>query len=357
MEYIELDPPSATEVMVEVRAVGVCHTEQHAILGELPVGMTPMVLGHEGAGVVTEVGSAISDVAVGDHVAFLWQPACGACEFCVRGEHHRCQEGRRIFDGPQFDGTYRRRDAAGATVGSLCMVGAFAEQTVVDRASIVVVDRDLPFDVVALASCSVVGGHGAVANAAEVQPGDDVLVVGAGGQGSAAVQAANAAGARRVIVADHHGNKLDAALGFGATILIPIESDDELAAHVLAITAGRGVDHAIVCTGSVDGLVQAYRATRVGGAVVQSGITPPTASQHIPLMPIEILNGNGKNLVGSKYGGASPITGIPHVLNLYRRGVLNIEGLVTRTYTLDQVADAYDDLAAGKLVRGLVKID
>jgi len=356
VENITLDPPAPTEVLVRMKAVGLCHTEQHVIKGELPVGMTPIVLGHEGAGVVEALGPDVRGISVGDHVALLWKPVCKRCEPCQRGEHHRCDPGQDVNTGLQFNGTYRRHDASGAPVGSLCMTGAFAEKTVVDQASVVVVDRDIPFEVAALASCSAVGGYGAVTNATTVKDGDTVLIIGAGGQGSVAIQAARMAGATRVIVADHHQRRLDQAPGMGASDTVLVTAEGELAGKVLELTGGRGVDHAVVCAGSVDALTQAYRSARAGGSVVLSGI-PPFAAKNIPLLPLEVLRGNGKTLVGSQYGAISQLVGIPQILDHSRHGKLRIKEIITRSYGLDEVSRGYDDLAAGEPGRGLLRFD
>ncbi|OAL43322.1 alcohol dehydrogenase class III family [Pyrenochaeta sp. DS3sAY3a] len=356
VEQITLDPPESTEILVRMRAVGLCHTEQHVIKGEMPVGMTPMVLGHEGAGIVESVGSDVRGIVVGDHVALLWRPICKQCEPCQRGDHHRCHLGDDMNLGPQFNGSYRRHDASGAVIGSLCMTGAFADKTVVDQASVVVVDRDIPFEVVALASCSAVAGYGAVTHATHVTTGDTVLVIGAGGQGSVAIQAARMAGASRVLVADHHQRKLDLASKLGASETILVTEEGELAAKVASLTKNLGVDHAIVCAGSVDALTQAYRSTKAGGSVVLSGIPPVTATS-IPLQPIEVLGGNGKVLMGSQYGALSQFIGIPQVLDHHRCGRLQIQSLITRTYSLEDIAKGYDDLARGEPGRGLLRFD
>jgi NDMA-dependent alcohol dehydrogenase len=354
VENITLDAPAATEVRVRMKAVGMCHTEQHVMCGELPIGMTPMVLGHEGAGIVEAVGSEVTDIVVGDHVALLWQPACQKCAPCKRGEHHRCEQGPKINLGPQLNGTYRRWDSTGEAVGALCMVGAFAEKTVVDQASVVVVDRDLPFDAVALCSCGVACGFGAMAHGAKVQTGETVLVVGAGGSGLSAVQAAAIAGASKIIVADLHQWKLECAQTFGATDIVLVGGEGDITGKVLALTEGVGVDHAVVCVGSAEVLAEAFRATKVGGSVVLSGI-PPVTTSHIPLHPLEVLGGNGKTLTGSLYGAISPLVGIPEVLDKYRKGVLKIDEIITRSYSLDEVGDGYADLAAGENLRGLVR--
>lgn len=356
VETITLDPPKATEVQVRIKAVGLCHTEQHFLKGELPVGMTPMVIGHEASGIVEAVGTDVTDVSIGDHVALLWRPACMTCEPCLSGHHHRCELGARINLGPQRDGTYRRHDAADQDVGAVCMIGAFAERAVVDRASLVVVDRDIPFDVVALASCSVCGGFGAAAHATHIEVGDAVLVVGAGGSGLAAVQAAKLAGAGQIIVADRFAWKLQKAIELGATHTILVEADGTMPADVFAMTGGRGVDHAIVCAPSPQALAEAFRSTVSGGSVVLSALTPLKDSI-IPLGAMELQHGNGTTLMGASYGGSSQVLAIPKVLALWKKGSLNIQDLITRRYSLDEVAQGYRDLEAGEILRGVVEFD
>ena len=183
VERIKLDPPAPTEILVRIAAVGLCRTDYHVMRGERRVAMQPMVLGHEAAGVVEEVGAAVSGAKPGDHVVLTFIPGCGTCQWCRRGLHHFCAEGPRITQGPQLDGTYRRRDRAGADVGAFCMVGGFAERTVVDQASVVVIDRDIPLDLASLVACGVPAGVGAARHRARVRPGESVLVVGCGGDG------------------------------------------------------------------------------------------------------------------------------------------------------------------------------
>ena len=161
VERIKLDPPQPTEILVRLAAVGLCRTDYHVMRGERRVAMRPMVLGHEGAGIVEQIGAAVSGIEIGDHVVLTFIPGCGRCHWCAQGLHHLCAEGPRITQGPQLDGSYRRRDSGGAEVGAFCMVGAFSERTVVDQASVVVIDRAIPLDLAALVACGVPAGVGA----------------------------------------------------------------------------------------------------------------------------------------------------------------------------------------------------
>uniref|UniRef100_UPI0034E2E85E alcohol dehydrogenase catalytic domain-containing protein n=1 Tax=Mycobacterium sp. OAE908 TaxID=2817899 RepID=UPI0034E2E85E len=354
VEQVTLDPPGPTEIRVRMVAVGLCHTDLHALRGELPLGMTPMVLGHEGSGIVEEVGTEVHGIVEGDHVALTWSPACGRCLPCAQGNHHRCVEGARIATGTQLDGTFRRHDDTGEIVGGMCMVGAFAEKTVVDQASAVVVDPELPFDAVALAACSVTGGFGAGMNAVRIRPGDAVLVVGVGGTGMSVIQAARLSGARQVIAADIHEWKLQEAKRFGATDTIVVDTPGQLAGRVFGLTA-TGVDHSFVCIGDADALAQAARATKVGGNTVVTALNPPSFSA-IPLSPLELIAGQ-KTLIGSSYGSISQRVGIPETLRHYKNGSLQIPELVSRTYQLDDIVAGFEDLAAGKNIRGLIRFD
>ena len=202
IERITLDPPGPTEVLVRIAAVGLCRTDFHVMRGERRVAMRPMVLGHEAAGIVEETGAAVAAIKPGDHVVLTFIPGCGTCRWCRQGLHHLCAEGPRITQGPQLDGTYRRRDRDGAAVGAFCMVGAFAERTVVDQASVVVIDKEIPLDLASLVACGVPAGVGAARHRARVRPGDSVLVVGCGGDGMNVVQGARLCRAAQIIAAD-----------------------------------------------------------------------------------------------------------------------------------------------------------
>jgi alcohol dehydrogenase/S-(hydroxymethyl)glutathione dehydrogenase/alcohol dehydrogenase len=354
IERITLDPPGPTEVLVRIAAVGLCRTDYHVMRGERRVAMQPMVLGHEAAGVVEQTGAAVDGIAPGDHVVLTFIPACGACHWCKQGLHHLCAEGPRITQGPQLDGSYRRRDHQGADVGAFCMIGAFAERTVVDQASVVVIGKDIPFDLASLVACGVPAGVGAARQRARVQPGDSVLVVGCGGDGMNVVQGARLCGASQIIAADIIPAKLDWARAFGATHGINARGE-ELTRAVLELTEGRGVNHAFVCIDPPATLLPAFRATAKGGNVVVTALTPDTVTE-IRIPPLELFV-TQKAIMGSVYGFASPRLQIPELLDLYRKGSLMLRELVTRTYRLDDINRGYADLDAGKNLRGVVVFD
>ncbi len=351
IEPIALDPPGPTEVLVRVAAVGLCRTDYHVMRGERRVAMAPMVLGHEGAGVVEAVGARVGGVTRGDHVVLTFIPACGVCRWCVRGLHHLCAEGPRITQGPQLDGTFRRRDRVGAAVGAVCMIGAFAEMTVVDQASVVVIDKDIPLDLASLVACGVPAGVGAARHRAMVKPGQSVLVVGCGGDGMNVVQGARLCGASQIIAADRVPAKLDWARGFGATHGVSAEGE-ALTRAVLELTDGAGVDHAFVCIDPPATLLPAFRATTRGGNVVVTALTPDTVTQ-LDIPPLELFV-TQKAIMGAVYGFQSPRLQIPELLALYRKGDLKLSELITRTYTLEEINQGYADLEAGKNLRGVV---
>ncbi len=351
IEPIELDPPKPTELLVRVAAVGLCRTDLHVMRGERRVAMQPMVLGHEAAGVVEAAGSAVSGIAVGDHVVLTFIPGCGRCRWCRQGLHHLCAEGPRITQGPQLDGTFRRRDRDGRDVGAFCMIGGFAEHTVVDQASVLAVDKDIPLDLASLVACGVPAGVGAARNRAKVKPGDSVLVVGCGGDGMNVVQGARLCGAAQIIAADIVQAKLDWAKEFGATHGVNA-TGETLTKAVLALTDGVGVNHAFVCIDPPSTLLPAFRATAKAGNVVVTALTPDTVTE-IKIPPLELFV-TQKAIMGAVYGFASPRLKIPELLALYRRGDLKLKELITRTYSLDEVNRGYADLEAGLNLRGVI---
>lgn len=351
IERITLDPPGPTEVLVRIAAVGLCRTDYHVMRGERRVAMRPMVLGHEAAGVVEEIGAAVSGVNAGDHVIMTFIPACGMCRWCRQGLHHLCAEGPRITQGLQLDGTYRRHDRDGVAVGAFCMIGAFAERTVVDQASVVVVDKDIPLDLASLVACGVPAGVGAARHRARVKAGESVLVVGCGGDGMNVVQGAKLCGAAMIIAADIVRAKLDWAREFGATHGVNAQGE-ELTRAVIELTNGIGVNHSFVCIDPPATLLPAFRATTKGGNIVVTALTPDSVME-INIPPLELLV-TQKAIMGAVYGFASPRLQIPELLTLYRKGTLKLRELITQTYHLDEIDSGYADLEAGKNLRGVV---
>jgi NDMA-dependent alcohol dehydrogenase len=348
VEEVELGAPRAGEVRVRVAAAGVCHSDYHYMRGDL-VGKLPIVLGHEGAGVVEEVGPGVTSVRPGDHVVLLWRTSCGRCEFCSRGRPVLCQEGAAVRAGGHLpDGTSRlSRD--GEEIGHFLGVSCFAEQTVCHERSVLKLPEDVPLPVAAVAGCAVMTGVGAVVNTAAVEPGASVLVVGAGGVGLCAIMGAVLAGAARIVAADLNPSRLEMATSFGATDVVDASREDVVQA-VRELTGG-GVDYAFEVIGLPATVVQAVRALRAGGTAVAIGIAPVGSAAPVDLLD---LVRQEKTLKGSIYGSTRPQSDFPRLFELYRRGRLPLDRLVTRRWPLEEINEAYEALIAGTEPRSVL---
>lgn len=348
---LELDEPREDEVLVRLAASGICASDAHTRSGRIPSPM-PCVLGHEGAGVVEKVGSRVTHVAPGDHVALSWMPSCGVCRHCLAGRPVLCTAAAPYtLAGTLLDGTTRLRKD-GENVFHYSFLSTFATHTVVPAASAIKIDADVPLDIAALVGCAVLTGFGAAVNRAQVRPGSSVLIFGAGGVGLSAVMGARLAGAEQIIVADPVEAKRAEALDFGATLAL--EPGDGLVEQIRDRTDGFGVDYAIDAVGAPAVLGQAFDATVPGGTVVCVGVPAPGSR---PSLPGPELVRQEKIVTGSLYGSSRPALDIPRVLRLYQRGLLPLDRLVSRSYALAEINDAFDDLAAGKLNRGVLRLD
>ena len=351
IEAIDLDPPKDLEVLVELHASGLCHSDEHIVTGDMPFRL-PCVGGHEGAGVVLEVGSKVSSLAPGDHVVFGFIPSCGRCPSCSTGHQNLCDLGATMYKGRQiFDGTARHH-LDGEDLGVACLLGTFAEHTVVHEASCIKIDPSHPLDRACLLGCGFITGWGSSVYAAEVRPGDAVAVAGLGGIGGAAVQGARLAGAKVIVAIEIEPSKRDQALALGATHTA--SSWEEAAAVVAEATWNRGVDK-FVCAMSVgDGqlMSQILQMTAKRGRVVVTNIHP-AAEQTIAVGLME-LTLSEKQIIGSLYGSANPRYDIPNILELWGRGQVDLDVMVTRTYPLEGVNDGYADMRAGKNLRGVL---
>ena len=354
IEELELDEPKAGEVLVKMSAVGLCHSDYHVVAGDRPVGMMPMALGHEGAGIVASVGAGVTRAKPGDHVVLMFIPACGKCRYCASGMSHACVMGAGLSKGPLPDGTYRLHNRAGQNVGQFCMTGAFSEYAVVNENSICAIDKEYPLDLACLVGCGVAGGFGAAVHRAHVAPGSSVLVIGAGGIGMNVIQGARIAGATTIIAADAVDGKLARATEFGAAHTINSQKQD-VVARVMELTNGAGVDYAFEAISSPTTIAQAFAATGKCGTIVVIGLTPATFD-NLPISPLQLVLSQ-KTLMGTLYGASNPLVDIPRLLDLYKHGQLKLKELVTRTYTLDEINQGYADMLAGKNIRGVVKFD
>ena len=351
VEEIELDAPKDHEVQVKMVAAGICHSDYHIVVGDLPA-YVPIALGHEGAGIVEEVGPGVTNCKPGDHVVLSFIPSCGHCYYCTRGHSNLCNMGAAILMGPQLDGTFRMHSAQGEGVGQMCVISTFSERSVVPDMSVVQVADYYPLDKAVLVGCGVPTGIGAVIHRAKVEPGSTVMVIGCGGIGMNAVQGAVLAGARMVIAVDVVDFKLEKAKEFGATHTINAKNQD-VVQIVKDLTWGMGVDYAFEAIATPATIGQAYACTGKNGTVVVIGLTPATA-ESIPIPPLDLVLFQ-KTLMGTLYGDSQPRNDIPNLLAMYHAGKIKLDELITRTYTLDQVNEAYADMVAGKNIRGVIK--
>ncbi|MDQ1129730.1 NDMA-dependent alcohol dehydrogenase [Microbacterium sp. SORGH_AS_0888] len=347
---LDLDAPHFGEVRVRVHAAGLCHSDDHIQKGDAPMRM-PVVGGHEGCGIVDEVGAGVTRVKVGDRVVFSFIPACGKCRYCSTGRQNLCDEGKNASTGEFPDGTFRFHQD-GVDFGGLCVLGTFSQYTVVSEHSVVKVPDDLPFEVGAIIGCGVPTGWGSAVHLAQVKPGDTVVVFGSGGVGSNAVQGAAMAGAERVVVVDPVAFKREKARELGATHTF--ETAEEAAEFVVAATWGELADHAIITVGSLHDKV-IHDAISIVGKTGQVTITA-VGNGWIDENP-GMLIGYQRRIQGGIYGGCSPLVDIPRLVSLYQSGKLKVEELITRTYTLEQVNEGYQDMLDGKNIRGVVLID
>lgn len=348
---LDLDAPKSGEVRVQIAAAGLCHSDEHMRLGELRP-RYPLVGGHEGAGVVTEVGPGVRHLAIGDHVVFSFRPVCGRCRFCVSGQSNLCDESARLFEGCLTDGTYRFH-YEGQDVGGNSMLGTFSQHAVVPEISCIKIPKDLPLDVMALLGCAVPTGWGAAVHTAKVAPGDVTVVLGAGGVGVNAVQGAAHAGAREVLVLEPSASKRDLAKKLGATQAFG--SIEEMRNAVREITDCIGADQVIVGAG-VPGLAESgFELLRKAGTLVLAALGDP---EKVRLdIPVALVARADMQIKGSALGQCNVSVEIPKFVELYRRGILRLDDLVSARYSLDEISRGYEDLASGANLRGVIVHD
>jgi S-(hydroxymethyl)glutathione dehydrogenase/alcohol dehydrogenase len=352
MQVIELDQdePKAGEVLVKVGAAGVCASDHHFLTGTGTVPF-PIVLGHEGAGTVRALGPGVTGLAEGDRCILSFVSNCGHCAYCRGGNPQLCTTNRKT-GAKQFDGTLRIRDREGNGVNQLSKLGVFAEQIVAPAQACYPIPAEVTMEAAALIGCCVTTGVGAVINQPSMRAGATIAVFGVGGVGLNVVQGARLMNAARVIAVDIIDHKLEFSRRFGATDLVNAAKVDPVEA-IKDLTGG-GVDFAFDAFGGADAIMQALASVRTTGTAVMVGIAPEGA--RAPLDMVDLVR-HQKTLVGSYYGSASPHQTFAKMIDFYLRGKLDIQGLITRRYPLDQVNEAYDDLAAGGDGRGVVIFD
>jgi NDMA-dependent alcohol dehydrogenase len=351
VEEVVLDGPKDAEVLVKLTASGLCHSDDHLVTGDMPMRL-PVVGGHEGAGVVVDVGPGVTEVAEGDPVVLSFIPACGRCAPCAKGMSNLCVLGAAIIGGPQLDGTFRFH-ARGQELSQMCVLGTFSEYTVVPVASVIKVDEGTALDTAALVGCGVTTGYGSAVRTGQTGAGDTVVVMGVGGIGVNAVQGARIAGARNVIALDPVEYKRARALEFGAT---HTAADVEEALAVVAeLTRGELADVCVVSTDIAEGAYVAQALSLVGkrGRVVMTAIPHPTdTTVDMSLFDLTLYE---KQVRGSLFGSSNPRHDIPRMLELHRSGQLKLDELITREYRLEDINQGYADMHDGVSLRGLIR--
>jgi NDMA-dependent alcohol dehydrogenase len=364
VEDFELDPPRAGEVLIEMAAAGLCHSDEHILNGDMSASnevmqsfglpsMFPMIGGHEGSAVVRQVGDGVTQFAPGDHVVTSFVAVCGQCRWCNAGMEYICDMGAQVMvPGMPTDGTFRHHTADGRQLGHLSKVGAFSKHTVVSTDSIVKIDKRLPLLPMALLSCGVPTGFGSAENRAKVAAGDTVVVIGCGGIGTGAIQGARINGAAHIVAVDPVAFKQKSALQFGATHTVA--TADEALPVVSELTNGLMADSVVlspslICKHDVQA---ALNLTRKGGTCVLTGMTKQTTSS-IAINLQEFILWN-KNLVGTVYGSCNPRVDVARFAKLYETGQLQLDEMITRRYALDDINDGYRDLLNGEIIRGVI---
>ena len=349
IEEVELDPPKESEILIRMQAAGVCHSDLHTYRGELRA-TPPLVLGHEGAGVVETVGSRVSRFKPGDRVVVNWLPACEACPTCLSGRHNLCERlARTTFKALMLDGSTRLRTTDGMALKHLLSAATMAEYAVVDECGAVAVPEDVPFEIAAVVGCAVATGVGAVMHTAQARPGLPAAVIGCGGVGLSAVQGCKLAGCNPIIAIDVMESKLAFARALGATHTIDSSAVDLVDA--LRELTGLGPEYVFDSVGAAQTIEAALRAVRPGGAATIVGLHAAKSEAAIPAGVLVLQN---KRLLGSFVGSIRPRLDLPMLLELYRAGKLQLDELITKRYPLDDLPRAFDDMEAGKVARGVL---
>lgn len=351
VQVVEIETTALGENDVRVRmgAAGLCHSDVSVQTGTLPWPL-PMVLGHEGAGVVEEVGSRVTHVTPGDQVVMAGVLHCGECRYCAQGTPTLCAWGVPLmFESLAPGGPERAIDPYGRPLRQMCCIGTIAESVVVPASAAVKIQPDIPLKVAALIGCAVTTGLGAVFNRARVHPGSTAVAVGCGGIGLNVVQGARIAGAHRIIAVDPVPAKRDLAVQFGATDVVD-PADGDVVQQIRELTGGLGADYVLESVGSAEAVEQSWNMAAIDGTVVVIGVPDPTVTAAFNLQQTALSH---RTLTGCFYGGGRPHHDAPRYLEMYRRGQLKLDELITSTYDISQVNEAIDDLNAGRNARGV----
>ncbi|MEX2255204.1 MAG: Zn-dependent alcohol dehydrogenase [Acidimicrobiia bacterium] len=343
VEDVTPTDPGPRDVVVSITASGICHSDLSVINGTLPM-PPPAILGHEGTGIVEEVGAEVKGLAVGDKVIGSFIPACGICWFCKNHQSNLCENTYTVMMNPRAT-----RDD-GTPLPSMTGLGTFAEQMICDEISLVKVETDLPDAQLALIGCGVTTGVGAALMTAKVEPGSSVVVIGCGGVGQAVIQGAHIAGAAKIIAVDHVALKRDMALKLGATDAVN-PNDGDVITQVHGLTSGRGADYAFEVIGIPEVLTQAFMCTRAGGTTIAVGVPRSDSEIHIPSFPLILQE---KRILGTVYGSANVRRDFPRLISLVENGKLDLGDMVSRTLKLDEVNDGIRAMQAGEVIRSVI---
>jgi NDMA-dependent alcohol dehydrogenase len=351
IEELDLDDPKEGECLVKVVASGVCHSDLTNIrtpIGEVPF---PTVFGHEAGVIVQKLGKNCRKVKEGDHGIAAWMPACGVCRSCVSGKSYLCDRGALEMGMTLLDGTHRYRKGK-QTIGQGFFLGTFSEYCVIPEDAITVIDKDLPLANLGIMGCAIPTGVGAVLNTAKAEPGSTCVVIGCGGIGTSAVQGCRIAGATKIIAIDRNTNKLAQMKKFGATHTINNKEENVLE-KIAEITRGVGADYSFECVASDETQTLAIDVIGKGGTAVFVGLH---GADRINTMPV-MLSMWSKTIMGCLYGSSNMATDIPRFIDMYKDGRLLVDEMITTTYKLEQINEAFDDMEKGKNIRGLIKFD
>jgi S-(hydroxymethyl)glutathione dehydrogenase/alcohol dehydrogenase len=353
IEEVEVAEPNAGEVLVRMAASGVCHSDYHVVIGEWRTVPTPVVLGHEGAGVVEAVGEDVDHVKVGDPVVLSWSPNCRECDYCISGRPHLCEVAEdTAYRSVMFDGTSRMRQA-GERIYSYMTLGSFGEYAVVPETGVIPIRAEIPLDRAALVGCAIATGWGAAVNTVQIPPGASAAVIGCGGVGLSAIQGAATSSAGPIIAVDVNDSKLELARKLGATHVVNAERDEPVRA-VKELTGGRGADFTFEAIGRAATIEQAAAMLGPAGTAVLIGQVPDGVT--ITLDPL-VLSDREHRIVGSNYGSCAPAIDFPRILQLYQQGVIDLDSMISQRIQLEDINDAFEAIGRGEAVRSVIVYD
>jgi S-(hydroxymethyl)glutathione dehydrogenase/alcohol dehydrogenase len=360
VEEVELDPPKAGEVLVKLKATGICHSDVSVYNGHIPVGV-PVIMGHEGAGEIVEVGEGVTRFKPGDHVLLSYLPSCGRCRWCHIGQPNLCELGAHLRDGKMLDGTARHhRVEDGSDINSFVFISTFGEYSVAPEASLVPVPDHVPLEKICIMGCGFTTGFSTATKKMHIKPGETVTIIGCGGLGLAAIQGVHLMGAGKIIAVDLYEEKLEMARKFGATHTIKNTRDvDAIIEEIMEITWGVGTDFSIEYVGmdqSDETLDIAFQAIRKGGTMYMVGVADED-HRTLPFDPYTLTLWR-KKVVGVLSGDAQFQVDIPRFISLYEQGQINLDDMITKELTLEQINEGFENVLAGnRVARQVIRYD